>query len=270
MSATKIHPAAIVDPTAKIGRDVAIGPYAVVGARVVIGERSTIESHVVIDTDVTLGTGNFVGHAAIIGTAPQDLSFSADRKTHVSIGNDNVIREHCTIHRGSAEGSATKIGDKNFLMAGAHIGHNCAIGNSVIIANNCLLGGHVSVGDAAFLGGGCVFHQNICVGRLAITQGASAFSKDIPPFVIAAERNYVFGLNVVGLRRAGLSASDRDEIKAAFRLIYTSGLNLAQAIEKAATMKFGAAASEFLDFVASAKKRGICPLKRGADPEMSI
>ena len=266
----KIHPTAIVDPTAKIATDVAIGPYAVIGARVVVGERSTIESHVVIDPDVTIGSDNVIGPGAIIGTAPQDLSFSSERKTYVAIGNENVIREHCTIHRGSAEGSVTKIGGKNFLMAGTHVGHNCEIGNNVIIANNCLLGGHVSVGDGAFLGGACVFHQHMCVGRLAITQGASAFSKDIPPFIIAAERNSVFGLNVVGLRRAGFSAKDRDQIKAAFKLIYTTGLNTAQAVKKANTMKFGAAAREFLDFVTNAKKRGICPLKRGADTDLTI
>src|SRR6202030_1963743 len=233
MSKKKIHSTAIIDSTAKIGADVEIGPYAVIGANVTIGERSTIESHVVIDADVTVGSGNLIGPGAIIGTAPQDLSFSSDRKTGVQIGNENVIREHCTIHRGSAEGSVTKIGHKNFLMAGAHVGHNCEIGNNVIIANNCLLGGHVSIGDGAFLGGGCVFHQNIRVGRLAIAQGASAFSKDIPPFVIAAERNYVFGLNVIGLRRAGFSAQERDELKAAFRLVYARGLNVGQAIEKA-------------------------------------
>ena len=267
----KIHSTAIVDPTAKIGADVTIGPYAVIGANVAIGERSTIESHAVIDPDVTIGAGNFIGHAAVIGTAPQDLSFFPERKTYVAIGNENVIREHCTIHRGSADESVTKIGEKNFLMAGAHVGHNCEIANNVIIANNCLLGGHVRVGDGAFLGGACVFHQHMCVGRLAITQGASAFSKDIPPFVIAAERNYIFGLNVVGLRRAGFSAKDRDEIKTAFKLVYASGLNIAQAIEKAGAMKLGAAAQEFLDFVANAKKRGICPLKRDAeDAEMSI
>jgi UDP-N-acetylglucosamine acyltransferase len=267
MSGGKIHPTAIVDPTAKIAADVTIGPYAVIGAHAVIGSRSAIASHVVIEADVTIGTDNVVDHAAIIGTAPQDLSYSAERSTRVQIGNENVIREHCTIHRGSDDGSATKIGDKNFLMAAAHVGHNCEVGNNVIIANNCLLGGHVRVGDGAFLGGGCLFHQNINVGRLAITQGASAFGKDIPPFVIAAERNYVFGLNVIGLRRAGFSAKDRDEIKAAFKLIYTSDLNVGQAIEKAATMQFGAAAREFIDFVANAKKRGICPLKRGADAE---
>jgi UDP-N-acetylglucosamine acyltransferase len=266
----KIHSTAIVDPTAKIATDVAIGPYAVIGARVVIGERSTIESHVVIDPDVTIGSGNVIGPGAIIGTAPQDLSFSSERKTYVAIGNENVIREHCTIHRGSAEGSVTKIGDKNFLMAGAHVGHNCEIGNNVIIANNCLLGGHVSVDDGAFLGGACLFHQHMCVGRLAITQGASAFSKDIPPFVIAAERNYVFGLNVVGLRRAGFSAKDRDEIKAAFKLIYMSDLNITQALEKASATNFGPAAREFIDFVANAKKRGICPLQRGADTDLAI
>jgi UDP-N-acetylglucosamine acyltransferase len=270
MSSGKIHPTAIVDQTAKIGADVTIGPYAVIGAHAVIGARSAIASHVVIETGVALGTDNVVDHAAIIGTAPQDISFSAERKTRVEIGNENVIREHCTIHRGSAEGSVTKIGNKNFLMVGVHVGHNCEIGNNVIIANNCLLGGHVRVDDGAFLGGGCVFHQNMHIGRLVITQGASAFGKDIPPFVIGAERNYVVGLNVVGLRRAGLSAKDRDEIKTAFKLIYTSGLNISDAIKKSAGMKLGNEAREFLDFIANAKKRGICPLKRGAEADMSI
>ena len=121
-------------------------------------------------------------------------------------------------------------------MAGAHIGHNCVIGNNVIIANNCLLAGNVRVDDGAFLGGGSTFHQFMHIGRLVMVQGSSAFGKDLPPFVIAAERNSVFGLNIVGLRRAGFSASDRDEIKEAFKLIYLSGLNTSQALEKAATM----------------------------------
>src|SRR6266568_4675165 len=267
MISAKIHPTALVDPGAQIGDGVEIGPFSIIGPKAVIGEKTIVQSHVVIEGEVAIGSGNFVGHGAIIGAPPQDLAFSPERKTQVEIGDENVVREYCTIHRGSAEGSVTKIGDKNFLMAGAHVGHNCEIGNNVIIANNCLLGGHVSVGDGAFLGGGCVFHQHMCVGRLAITQGASAFGKDIPPFVIAAERNYVFGLNVVGLRRAGFSAKDRDEIKTAFKLVYTSGLNIAQAIEKAAMIKFGAAAREFIDFVTNAKKRGICPIKRGADEE---
>ncbi len=261
----KIHPTAIVDPKAQIGADVEIGPFSVIGAQAAIGNGTVVQSHVVLEGDVAIGAGNLIGHGAIIGAPPQDLSFSPERKTKIEIGDQNVIREHCTIHRGTAEGSATRIGKRNFLMAGAHIGHNCEVGDNVIIANNCLLGGYVRVDDDAFLGGGCLFHQHIHVGRLAIAQGGSAFGKDIPPFVIAAERNYVFGLNVVGLRRAGFSAQDRDEIKAAFKVVYTSGLNVGQAIERAAAMNFGAPAREFLDFVANAKKRGICPLKRDAE-----
>jgi UDP-N-acetylglucosamine acyltransferase len=266
----KIHPTALVDPDAQIGADVEIGPFSLIGAHAIVGNRTIVQSHVVIEGEVAIGTGNFIGHGAIIGAPPQDVSFSPERKTRVEIGNDNVIREYCTIHRGSAEGSATKIGNKNFLMAAAHIGHNCLIGNNVIIANNCLLAGHVRVDDGAFLGGGSTFHQHMHVGRLVMVQGSSAFGKDLPPFVIAAERNCVFGVNVVGLHRAGFSTKDRDEIKAAFKLVYLSGLNISQALEKAATMNFGAPAREFLDFVANAKKRGICPLKRHAGEETSI
>ena len=267
---TKIHPAAIVDPAAKLGADVEIGPFSTIGPDATIGEKTIVQSHVVIEGEVVIGSGNFIGHGAIIGAPPQDVSFSPERKTKVEIGNDNVIREYCTIHRGSPEGSATKIGDKNFLMAGAHIGHNCVIGNNVVIANNCLLAGHVRVDDGAFLGGGSTFHQHMHVGRLVMVQGSSAFGKDLPPFVIAAERNSIFGVNVVGLRRAGFSQKDREEIKTAFKLVYLSGLNISQALEKAAVTDFGAAAREFLAFVAAAKKRGICPLKRGADAEMSL
>lgn len=259
----KSHPTAIVDPRAQIGSDVEVGPFSTIGPETVIGDKTVVQSHAVIENSVTIGTGNFIGHGAIIGAAPQDISFSPERKTKIDIGNDNVIREYCTVHRGTDDGSVTKIGNNNFLMGGVHVGHNVEIGNNVIIANNCLLGGHVHVDDGAFLGGGCVFHQHIRVGRLAITQGGSAFSKDIPPFVTVARLNLVFGLNVIGLRRAGFSPQDRDEIKAAFKLLYASGLNIGQAIEKAATMELGAAAREFFGFVASAKKRGICRPQRG-------
>lgn len=270
MTGAKIHSTAIVDPNAKIGADVQIGPFSIVGPDVTIGGQTIVQSHVVIEGEVAIGRGNFVGHGAIIGTPPQDVSFSPERKTRVEIGDDNIIREFCTIHRGSSDGSATKIGDKNFLMAGAHVGHNCVIGNNVIVANNCLLGGYVRVEDGAFLGGGSTFHQFMHIGRLVMVQGSSAFGKDLPPFVVAAERNSVFGLNIVGMRRAGLSANDRNEIKEAFKLIYLSGLNTSQALEKAETMTFGVPAREFLDFVASSKKRGICPFKRGMGNDMSV
>jgi len=267
MSRTKIHPTAIVDPNAKLGGDAEIGPFSIIGPQAAIGDKTIVQSHVVIEGEVVIGTGNVIGHGAIIGAPPQDVSFSPELKTRVEIGHDNIIREYCTIHRGTAEDTATQIGDKNFIMAGAHIGHNCLIGNNVIIVNNCLLAGHVRVDDGAFLGGGSTFHQFMHVGRFVMVQGSSAFGKDLPPFVIAAERNSVFGVNMVGLRRAGFSAKDREEIKMAFKLLYESGLNISQALEKAVTVKFGAPAREFFDFVANAKKRGICPLKRGGAAE---
>jgi UDP-N-acetylglucosamine acyltransferase len=269
MTDAKIHCTAIVDPDAKVDADVEIGPFSIIGPHATIGDKTVLQSHVVIEGEVMIGRGNFIGHGVIIGVPPQDVSFSPDRRTKVEIGYDNIIREYCTIHRGSPDGSATKIGDRTFLMAGAHIGHNCLIGNNVIIANNCLLGGFVRVDDGAFLGGGSTFHQFMRIGRLVMVQGSSAFGKDLPPFVIAAERNSVFGLNIIGLRRAGFSEKDRDEIKAAFKLIYLSGLNTSQALDKAVTMSFGAPAREFLDFVANSNKRGVCPLKRGADEDVS-
>lgn len=269
MRTAKIHPTAIVDPGARIDADVEVGPFSVIGPRATIGEKTVVQSHVVIEGDVTIGTGNFIGHGAVIGAPPQDVSFSLDRKTRVDIGDNNIIREYCTIHRGTAEDSATKIGDKNFLMTGAHIGHNCEIGNNVIIANNCLLAGYVRVDDAAFLGGASTFHQFMRIGRLVMVQGSSAFGKDLPPFVIAAERNAVFGINVVGLRRAGFSAKDREDVKAAFKLVYLSGLNVSQALERAVTMKFGKMGREFVEFVANAKKRSICPFKRNSGSEES-
>ena len=270
MTDKKVHPTAIVDPNAKIGANVEIGPFSIIGPDVTIGDNTIVQSHVVIEGEVVIGRGNFIGHGVMIGVPPQDVSFSAERRTKVEIGDDNIIREYCTIHRGSPAGSATKIGHKNFLMAGAHVGHNCLIGDNVVIANNCLLAGHVRVDDGAFLGGGSTFHQFMHVGRLVMVQGSSAFGKDLPPFVIAAERNAVFGLNIVGLRRAGLNANDRNEIKEAFKLVYLSRLNISQAIGKAATMTFGAPAREFLDFVATAKKRGICPLKHGTRNDASV
>jgi UDP-N-acetylglucosamine acyltransferase len=268
MTDNKIHPTAIVDPNAKLGADVEVGPFSIIGPQVTIGEETIVQSHVVIEGEVAIGRGNFIGHGAIIGAPPQDVSYLPKRKTKVEIGDDNILREYCTIHRGSPDGSSTKIGDKNFLMVGAHVGHNCVIGNNVLIANNCLLAGHVRVDDGAFLGGGSTFHQFMHIGRLVMVQGSSAFGKDLPPYVVAAERNSVFGLNIIGLRRAGVSEKDRNEIKAAFKLIYLSGLNTSQALKKAQTMALGAPAREFLDFVAGSKKRGICPFKRKATEEL--
>jgi UDP-N-acetylglucosamine acyltransferase len=261
-----VHFTAIIGKGAKLGARVGIGPHTIIGDEVAIGDNTDIGANVVIDGEVTIGRDNRIGHGALIGGLPQDLSFSPAARSRVEIGDRNVIREYSTIHRGTKEGSATTIGDDNFLMAGAHVGHNCALGSRVIVANNVLLGGYVTVADQAFLGGGTVFHQFMRVGRLVMVQGHSAFGKDLPPFTLAAERNTIFGLNVIGLRRAGFSAAQRDEIKRAFKLLYASELNTRQALEKSHAMEWTEVGREFFDFVEEASKtRGICPYRR-ADP----
>jgi UDP-N-acetylglucosamine acyltransferase len=153
------------------------------------------------------------------------------------------------------------LGNDCFLMAGAHLAHNARLGNRVVMANDALLGGYVVVEDGAFIGGSGVFHQHIRVGQLAITQGGSAFSKDVPPFTIAAGRNTVVGLNVIGLRRAGLSAEQRRDVKVAFNLLYRSGMNKTQALKAAEGRAWGPEACAFFAFVA-ASKRGVCALLR--------
>jgi UDP-N-acetylglucosamine acyltransferase len=257
----KIHPTAIIDPTAQIGSEVEIGPSAIIGAGVVIGDSCTIQAHAVLEGVVKMGSGNFIGYGAIIGAAPQDLSFDPKTQSAVEIGNGNTIREYCTIHRGSTEGSATVIGDDNFLMVGNHLGHNCTLGNGVVMANDCLLAGHVRIDDRAFIGGGSRFHQGIRMGRLVMAEGR--FTQNLPPFLSAA-KNEVYGFNVIGMRRANFSGAERDEIKRAFKLLYRSGLNTKQVLEKAAEMEFSPIGREFFDFVANAGKRGIVSYGRGA------
>jgi len=266
-----LHPTALIHPDARLGAGVRIGPFVVIEGAAEIGAGCSIAAHAVIGASVVMGEDNHIGYGAIIGGEPQDLAFPAGAPCAVRLGRGNRIREYVTIHGGSAPGSsATVVGSDCFLMAGAHLAHDCQLGDRVIIANSALLGGHVTVGSGVFIGGGCVFHQYLRVGRLAICQGASAFSKDIPPFTTAAGRNGVAGLNVVGLRRAGLGTGARAEIKAAFALLYRSGLNTAQALAAAGDHEWEADAQEFWDFIGAAKKRGLCDLlgtRPGAESE---
>ena len=259
-----IHPTAIIHPSAQLGEGVHIGPYCVLDGPVVLGAHTVLEPHVVIKGRVTVGAHCTVGSGTVLGGLPQDLAFQGDTQSGVTIGGHCRLGEHCTVHRGTAEGTVTTVGDSCFLMAGTHLAHNVQLASRVIIANNTLLGGYTQVEEGVFIGGGCVFHQHVRVGRLAIAQGASAFSKDIPPYTLAAERNLVAGLNVVGLRRAGLNPSQRLEIKRAFHLLYRQGLNVSQALAAAREHTWGAEAQAFFDFAAAAKKRGLCALLRSA------
>jgi len=259
-----IHPTAIIHPEARIADDVHIGSYVCIEGPAEIGCRCVIEAHAVLSGTVRVGNDTRIGHGAIIGTPAQHLSFPPDHPGEVIIGTGNTIRELCTIHRSTAEGGATRTGANNYLMAGTHLAHDVHLGDNVVIANNALLAGHVEVGDGVFIGGGSVFHQHMRIGRLVMVRGVSGMGKDIPPFTVGCERSSVAGLNAVGLRRAGLNAATRQEIKNAFKLLYMSGLNTSQALAAAAGLDWGPEAREFFDFVRAAKKRGICDLLEGA------
>lgn len=237
-----------------------IGAFVCIEDPAIIGPGCVIQPHAILSGSVKMGENNTIGYGAVLGGLPQDFSYKKGTQSGVEIGDGNVIREYCTINRGTAEGTWTKVGSKCFLMTGCHLGHNSVVGDQVIIANNVLLGGHVHIGDRAFLGGACVFHQFVRVGKMVVAQGNSAFSKDIPPYTLAAIHNAVAGLNSIGLRRAGLTAPERQEAKEAFRLLYRSGLNTKQALAEAANRQWGPIGSEFFKFVGGARKRGICDL----------
>lgn len=254
-----IHPTAIVADGAKLADGVTVGPFSIIGAEVEIGSGCTIGAHVILEHRVVIGEGTKVGHGTILGGNPQALGFDQSRRdTGVRVGRNNTIREYVTINRAMQENADTLVGDENFLMTGCHLGHDCRVSNRVIVANNVLLAGHVSVDNGAFLGGGSVFHQFVVVGSLAMVQGDSGFSKNIPPYVVVSRLNQVVGLNSIGLRRAGLSAEARLQLKRAFRLLYQSGLNVSQALDAASAEQWGPEATLFFEFVRASKKRGIC------------
>lgn len=253
-----IHPSAIVSPHANLADDVEVGPWAIIEAGAVLGSGCRVLARAMIGGHVRMGTNNEVGYGAILGADPQDFDFRSGTESHVIIGHGNIFREYVTVHRGTKEGSNTTIGNENFLMVGAHLGHNVFVGNKVVIVNNCLLAGYVEVQDGAVLGGGSVYHQFLRIGKLAMVRGGTHFSKDIPPYLVAYGSSQVAGINAIGLRRAGLSAHVRMELKKAFQLIYREGFNVTQALEVAQQTTWSPEAQDFFNFIAQAKRRGIC------------
>ena len=259
-----IHSTAVIDPRAELGPDVEIGPNVVIEGPVSIGAGSQVQANAVLVGQVKIGSGNVIGYGSVIGGFPQDLSYRPDTPSGVEIGNDNVLREYCTIHRGTKPNTLTVVGNQCLLMVGAHLGHNSRLGNQVILANNVLLGGYVEVHDKAFLGGGSVVHQHTRLGSMSIMQGGSAVSKDVPPFGTEAGRNSIVGINVVALRRAGFGSSLRLEVKKAFHILYHEGLNTSQAVARAAEEKWSPEIQPFWDFVGTSK-RGICAFVRWSE-----
>jgi UDP-N-acetylglucosamine acyltransferase len=252
-----IHSSAQISPDAQIAEDVTIGPFAIIDGPAVIGSGSVIEAQVWIHGAVTIGANNKIGYGAIVGADPQDLAFDPATETGVEIGVRNVIREYVTIHRATEAGTKTRIGDENYLMTGAHLGHDVTLGNKNIIANNVLLAGFVEVGNSVVIAGASVFHQFIKIGDHVMVQGLTGSSKDVPPYCILRHGNRLSGLNSIGMRRAGISPNERQEIKSAYAILFQSGLAIDSALDEAGTREWGPAATLLIEAVRNPSRKGV-------------
>jgi UDP-N-acetylglucosamine acyltransferase len=251
-----IHATAIIHPAAKLDPTVRVGPYAVIDEEVELGAHCVVGPHVYLTGRTVAGTHNVFHAGAVIGDAPQDLKYHGE-KTGLRIGDHNVFHEHVTVHRSNKLTEDTVVGSHNFLMAGAHVAHNCHLGNHVIMANGALLGGHVTVQDRAFISGNCLVHQFVRVGMLSLMQGGSAISKDLPPFTIARGDNGLSGLNSVGLRRAGFAVEQRLELKRLYHQLFRGTGVFGARLTAARTEFHSPGALQMIEFV-SAAKRGFC------------
>ncbi len=263
-----IHPAAILGKDIQLGQGNQIGPNVVIEDGVKVGAHNRILQGAFLGRGTELGDHNEIHMNAVIGHMPQDLAYKGE-ETYTKIGHKNVIREFVTIHRGTKAGTATVIGDGNFIMAYCHIAHNCVLGNQIIMVNQASLTGHCIVEDRAFLSGMTGFHQFSRIGTLAMVSALSAFNKDIPPFVICGGRPGVAqGINVVGMRRAGIGLETRTEIKEAYRLLYRSGLNTTQALEAIKKNMKSSEVAHFVKFIEESK-RGIIDGSQGSADTIS-
>ena len=229
----KAHPTAIIHPQAQVAASVTVGPYSVIGAGVEVGDDSEVMSHVVIEGPTRIGKRNRFFPYGVIGFPCQDLKYKGE-PTRLEIGDDNVLREFITLHRGTVDGEgATRIGNHNFLMAYVHIAHDCELGSHIIMANGASLAGHVTIGDHATVGAFCGIHQFCRIGAYSFLGSYSVVNKDILPYAkTSADRPLgVYGTNRMGLERRGLSPQDVEELDKAFRLLSRSKLNTTQALE---------------------------------------
>jgi UDP-N-acetylglucosamine acyltransferase len=231
MSDTQIHPTAIVDPAAEIGPGTIVGPYCVIGASVVLGPNCWLQQHVTLCGPMRAGAQNKFYAYCSIGQQTQDLKYQGE-PTYLEIGDENTFREFVTINRSTTSEGKTRVGSRGNFLAYSHIGHDCIVGDDVVFSNNGTLAGHVQVGNYAVMGGLTAVHQFCRIGRFAITGGCSKIVQDVPPFMIAdGNPSEIRGINLVGLERKNFSPESVKLIKEAFRLIYRSKLNTAQAID---------------------------------------
>lgn len=228
--ATNVHPTALVSPDAALGHDVVIGPYAIVGRRVTVGAGSVIGAHAILETCVRLGERVKVGSSSIIGGDPQDLKFKGE-ETWAEIGDDTVIREFVTVNRGTTQSYRTTVGTGCLLMSYVHLGHDCHLGDGVIVSSSSGLAGHVEVGAKAIINGMTGVQQFIRIGTIAYVGGHSAIRKDVPPYC-RTDGEGVLGLNKVGLQRSGVGPDAIEALAQAYRIFFRSSLNISQALEQ--------------------------------------
>ncbi len=228
-----IHGTAIVDPSAVIAADVEIGPYSIVGADVELGSGTKLESHVVVKGPTRIGSNNHIFQFSSVGEACQDMKYNGE-PTRLEIGDNNVIREGCTLHRGTIQDAGvTKIGSHNLFMANVHVAHDCVLGDHIIVANNVALAGHVNVGDYAILGGFTAVHQFCHIGTHCMTGAGSVVLKDIPAFVMANGNSVSpHGMNTEGLKRRGFSEHTIKVLRQAYKIVFRQGLTLDAAIAR--------------------------------------
>lgn len=226
-----IHPTAILSPQSHIGRDVSIGPYTIVEEGVTIGDGTIVLDHVHIGKGTTIGRNNYIHMGGVIGHEAQRKDAGAI-ESFLNVGDRNVFREYVTVHRGSEQGSVTRIGNNNYFMAFSHVGHDAWVKDDVIVTNAALVAGHVVLEDHCVLAGGSAVHQFCRVGSYAMVGGLASITKDLPPYMLVDDNEDLVGsMNLVGLRRAGFSEDIKRDIKNAYRLLYLSGLNITHAIE---------------------------------------
>ena len=230
---TRIHPTALVDPGASLGEGVEVGPFAIIGPDVVVGDGCHVGPRATLERYVRLGARVRIGEGTVVGGPPQDFKFKGE-ETWVEIGEDTVVREYSTINRGTTATGETRIGARAFLMSYVHIAHDCRVGDDVIIANGTQVAGHVTFHDHVNVSGLVTIHQFVTIGSYAFIGGSTRVSQDVPPYVKAVGNPMeLFGLNSIGLQRAGFAPQTIAGLKRAYRLFFNSDLNLAQAIERA-------------------------------------
>jgi UDP-N-acetylglucosamine acyltransferase len=228
----RVHPTAVVDPRAHLGDGAVVGPYAIIGPGVAIGDRTEVQAHAILERDTRVGCACLVGYGAVLGSAPQDVQYR-DEATRVEIGDGTRIREYVTIHRATGAAGVTRIGARCFVMAYAHVAHDCSLGDDVVLANAVQLAGHVHVGNHAWIGGQTPVHQFVRIGELAFVGGGSRVPQDVPPYAcVAGIPLKLYGINTVGLRRAGVPPGVRLALKHAFRLLFNSDRPTGAAIEE--------------------------------------